>query len=208
MKRTLAIFIILTMSCLLFATENYSKKEQGTYIPVIMYEALKSSKSYSEGINLTSGNFYTILCVTEKDILSNIKFHDAFTLKDSKIDFTFTTKKGNDFIIDNKTGNEYIKISDSTNYYSAYDDFLEKTVLKAITKVNKNLKLKNSKILFNGEEWKIDKDQWHYSGKVQIILYSETSKSYIGFVDFKAYTLTDGEGLIKILDSEIKDFVK
>lgn len=205
MKKKLAILLILAIGCFLFAEEKYSAKDQGTYIPVKMYEVVKSAKSYEAGIKATnSSDYYTVLCVTKSEILTNIKFHDALKLNNNEIDFEFKTKKGTKVIIDNKTGIEYIKISNSTDYYSAYNDFLEKTVLKAIEKMNKNLILKTSKIIFNGEEWQIDKDQWHYSENLQIILYSKTSKSYVGFFDFKAYTLKNGENLVKTLDSEIK----
>ncbi|MBO5117257.1 MAG: hypothetical protein J6C25_07120, partial [Treponema sp.] len=73
-------------------------------------------------------------------------------------------------------------------------------------KKNKKLTQEDSKVLFNNKEYNIDKDQWHYSENLQIILYTKTSKSYfyIGFVDFKPYALKDAEELKMIVDYEIK----
>lgn len=133
MKKVITFLTILSMVGLLFAAEKYSKKEQGTYIPFAMYETLSSEKSYGKAIEATSEkDIYTVLCVTENKILSNIKFHDAFSLNDADVDFQFSSKT----LIDNKTGEKYIKISDSTDYYAAYNDFLLKTVVKNLAKKN------------------------------------------------------------------------
>ena len=200
MKKVITFLTILSMVGLLFAAEGYSKKEQGTYIPLAMYETLNSVKSYGEAIEVTAkNNIYTVLCVTENEILSNIKFHDAFRLKDADIDFQFSSKT----IIDNKTSEKYIKISDSTDYYAAYNDFLMKTVVKNLAKKNPSIKIKKSLITFDGEVWEIDKDQWHYSDNLQIILYCKSSNEYVGFSDNKAYTLKDSGDLKKSLDKEI-----
>ena len=93
MKKIITISIILTLSAMLFAAVKVSKKNQGTYIPLSMYETVQKTKSYSEGILACSEEgMYTVLCVTENEILSNVKFHDAFKLKDSEIDFSFKIK--------------------------------------------------------------------------------------------------------------------
>ena len=76
--------------------------------------------------------------------------------------------------------------------------------MKALAKENPKISIKNSVITFDGKEWKIDKDQWHYSDDFQIILYSESSKEYVGFVDNKAYSLKDSEDLKKVINFEIK----
>lgn len=200
MKKVITFLTILSMVGLLFAAEEYSKKEQGTYIPLAMYETLNSVKSYGEAIEATAKNdIFTVLCVTENEILSNIKFHDAFRLKDADIDFQFSSKN----IVDKKTGEKYIKISGSTDYYSAYNDFLLKTVVKNLAKKNPSIKVKKSLITFDGKEWEIDKDQWHYSDNLQIILYCKSSNEYVGFSDNKAYTLKDSGDLKKSLDKEI-----
>ena len=204
MKKTFLILVILTMVCSVFAKGSSEKQEKGTYIPLAMYEAVEETKSYSEGIALTSSKeYYTVLCVTENKILSDLKFHDAFQLSKDEIDFSFSSKNGKRFLTDNKTGIEYIKISDSTDYNAAYNDFLFNTVMKALAKGNPKISIKNSVITFDGKEWKIDKDQWHYSDDFQIILYSESSKEYVGFVDGKAFSLKDAEDLKKVVDKEI-----
>ncbi len=199
MKKVITFLTILSMVGLLFAAEKYSKKEQGTYIPFAMYETLSSEKSYGKAIEATSEkDIYTVLCVTENKILSNIKFHDAFSLNDADVDFQFSSKT----LIDNKTGEKYIKISDSTDYYAAYNDFLLKTVVKNLAKKNPSIK-KKSLITFDGEVWEIDKDQWHYSDNLQIILYCKSSNNYLGFSNNKPYTLKDSGDLKKSLDKEI-----
>ena len=202
MKKTFLILIILTMVYSVFARGSSENMEQGTYIPFAMYEAVEETKSYSEGI-ASSKEYYTVLCVSENKILSDLKFHDAFQLSKDEIDFSFSSKNGKRFLTDNNTGIEYIKISDSTDYNAAYNDFLLNTVMKALAKENPKISIKNSVITFDGKEWKIDKDQWHYSDDFQIILYSESSKEYVGFVDNKAYSLKDSEDLKKALDKEI-----
>ena len=186
MKKTFLILVILTMVCSVFAKGSSENTEQGTYIPLAMYEAVEGTKSF-----------------TENKILSDLKFHDAFQLIKDEIDFSFSSKNGKRFLTDNNTGIEYIKISDSTDYNAAYNDFLFNTVMKALAKENPKISIKNSVITFDGKEWKIDKDQWHYSDDFQIILYSESSKEYVGFVDNKAYSLKNAEDLKKALDKEI-----
>ena len=203
MKKTFLILIILTMVYSVFARGSSENMEQGTYIPFAMYEAVEETKSYSEGI-ASSKEYYTVLCVSENKILSDLKFHDAFQLSKDEIDFSFSSKNGKRFLTDNNTGIEYIKISDSTDYNAAYNDFLFNTVMKALAKENPKISIKNSVITFDGKEWKIDKDQWHYSDDFQIILYSESSKEYVGFVDNKAYSLKDAEDLKKVINFEIK----
>lgn len=204
MKKLFTILVILTMACSLFARGSSEEKEQGTYIPLSMYETVEDTKSYSEGITLTSSKeYYTVLCVTENKILSDLKFHDAFQLSKNEIDFSFLSKNGKRYLTDNNTGIEYIKISDTTDYNAAYNDFLLQTVMKSLAKENPNISIKNSVIIFDDKEWKIDKDQWHYSEGLQIILYSDSSKEYVGFVDGKAYSLKDSEDLKKVLDKEI-----
>ena len=89
MKKTFLILVILTMACSLFARGSSEEKEQGTYIPLSMYETVEDTKSYSEGIALTSSKEYcTVLCVTENEILSELKFHDAFQLSKDEIYFS------------------------------------------------------------------------------------------------------------------------
>ena len=90
MKKTFLILVILTMVCSVFAKGSSEEKEQGTYIPLSMYETIEATKSYSEGITLTSSKeYYIVLCVTENKILSDLKFHDAFQLSKDEIDFSF-----------------------------------------------------------------------------------------------------------------------
>lgn len=205
MKKIITISIILTMSAMLFAGVKVSKKNQGTYIPLSMYETVQKSKSYSEGISACAEeDMYTVLGVKENEVLSNDKFHDAFKLKDSEIDFAFKTKKGKTYLTDKKTKIEYIKISDSTDYYSAFDQFLSDNILKEISKGNSNVMVEDGKAIFNGYAWEIDKDQWHYSSGIDLILYSVEAGAYIGFADGKIFTLKDGEDLLKVLDVEIE----
>jgi len=204
MKKAFLILVILTMVCSMFAKGSSEKQEKGTYIPFAMYETVETTKSYSEGIALTSSKeYYTVLCVTENKILSDLKFHDAFQLSKDEIDFSFSSKNGKRFLTDNNTGIEYIKISDTTDYNAAYNDFLLQTVMKSLAKENPNISIKNSIIIFDDKEWKIDKDQWHYSEGLQIILYFDSSKEYVGFVDNKAYSLKNGDDLKKVVDKEI-----
>ena len=204
MKKIISVSIILMLSVMLFAGTKLSKKNQGTYIPLSMYETIQKTQSYSEGIQACSEEgMYTVLCVTENEVLSNVKFHDAFELKDSEIDFSFKNKKGKTYLTDKKTKIEYIKISDSSDYYSVFDQFLSDNILKDISKVNSNVMVEEGKITLNGKTWGVDKDQWHYSSGVDLILYSKETGEYIGFENGKIFTLKNGDDLKKVLDVEI-----
>ncbi len=205
MKRIISISIILTLSAMLFAVAKMSKRNQGTYIPLLMYETIQKTQSYSEGILACSEEgMYTVLCVTENEILSNVKFHDAFKLKDSEIDFSFKNKKGKTYLTDKRTKIEYIKISNSSDYYSVFDQFLSDNILKEISRMNSNVMVEEDKITFNAKKWRIDKDQWHYSSGIELILHSVSTDDYIGFSNGKIFTLKNGDDLKKILDVEVK----
>ena len=208
MKKTICIFSFIVFSIFsVFANELFISENLGTYIPYSMYENVEKTKSYYEGISATNETgFYTVLCVTEKGILSNVKFHDAFMLQDNEINFAVETIEDTKFLIDEVTGIDYIKISDSTDYYAAYEEFLKEMVLEEIALKNSNLRLEDSKIFFKDEEFIIDKDQWHYSENLQIILYSKATRNYIGFLNNKAYSLMDGDELQKVLDSSLELF--
>ena len=73
--------------------------------------------------------------------------------------------------------------------------------MKELSKKNSTIKINKSVITFESEQWEIDKDQWHYSENLQIILYSKSSRKYVGFLDNKAYSLKNGSDLKKILDN-------
>lgn len=202
MKKRLLILVILTMFFSVFAKENFTNTENGTYIPLRMYKTVETTKSYSEGIVATSSSdYYTVLCISGNKIISNLKFHDSFQLSENEVDFSFSSKNGKRFLTDNKTGIKYIKISNSTDYFAAYNDFLIDTVMKELSKKNSTIKINKSVITFESEQWEIDKDQWHYSENLQIILYSKSSRKYVGFLDNKAYSLKNGSDLKKILDN-------
>lgn len=202
MKKNICIFSFIVFSIFsVFTNELFISENLGTYIPYSIYENVEKTKSYYEGISASSAvDIYTVLCITEDGILSNIRFHDAYKLTDNDINFDIETIENKKFLIDKKTRIKYIKISDSTDYYFAYDKFLEKIIISEIAKNNSKLSLEDSKIIFDGEEYKIDKDQWHYSENMQIILYSLRTKKYIGFSNNIAYFLKDGDELSKVLD--------
>ena len=202
MKKRLLILVILTMFFSVFEKENFTNTENGSYIPLRMYKTVETTKSYSEGIVATSSSeYYTVLCISGNKIISNLKFHDSFQLNENEVDFSFSSKNGKRFLTDNKTGIKYIKISNSTDYFAAYNDFLIDTVMKELSKKNSTIKINKSVITFESEQWEIDKDQWHYSENLQIILYSKSSRKYVGFLDNKAYSLKNGSDLKKILDN-------
>ena len=204
MKKNILILITLMLTNVIFASQIFSKTQQGTYIPVMMYDTIKSTKSYYEGIKTTKAeSYYTVLCITQDEVLSNIKFHDAYKIDISNKSFSFKTKKGKALLIDNDTEIEYIKISDSVNYYSAYDFFLQEEILLNIAKKNPKLKIEKASIIYDNEEWDIDKDQWHYSDKIEIILFSKTSRQYIGYSKGNFYSLKESEDLQKALDKEL-----
>ena len=92
MKKVFLFLTILLVTCCFYSCGKKEKNEQGTYIPLKMYETVKETKSYYEGIKTTyDAKFYTVLCVKEDGIYSNVKFHDAYKLNPSEIDFTFSS---------------------------------------------------------------------------------------------------------------------
>ena len=154
MKKRLLILVILTMFFSVFAKENFTNTENGTYIPLRMYKTVETTKSYSEGIVATSSSeYYTVLCISGNKIISNLKFHDSFQLNEYEVDFSFSSKNGKRFLTDNKTGIKYIKISNSTDYFAAYNDFLIDTVMKELSKKNSTIKINKSVITFESEQW-------------------------------------------------------
>ena len=93
MKKVFLFLTIILVTCCFYSCGKNEKNEQGTYIPLKMYETVKETKSYYEGIKATyDAKFYTVLCVKEDGIYSNVKFHDAYKLNPSEIDFTFSSK--------------------------------------------------------------------------------------------------------------------
>ena len=202
MKKNVLVLIVLAMVTQLFCRAPYSKENYGTYIPYAMYEKVLETSSYYEGIVATkSDSYYTVLCISADGIMSNLKFHDSFAVEGN---FSFTKKSGKDFLIDEKTKIEYIKISDSTDYYASYDEFLKQNIIKKLAPKNSNIKLTDSSITIKGKEFFVDKDQWHYSENIAIILYCVKDRQYVGFVNNKWYVLMEGDDLQKVAADELK----
>ncbi len=190
-------FILILIFCCAALTAQ-------TYIPLAAYKAVCETHSYYDAITATkTKGTYTVLCIKDDEVLSNLKFHDAFKLQQNEINFSFTQEESAgtilNILIDKNTDVSYIKISDSTDYYSAYDKFLEDNVLAEALK-NAGTGAQN---YMSGKEWNIDKDQWHYSEGIDIILYSRETRQYIGFSGGKLYTLKMGEQLEKVLDKAL-----
>ena len=202
MKKNVLVLIVLAMSAQLFCKSPDSKENYGTYIPYTMYEKVLETSSYYDGIVATkSDSYYTVLCISEKGTMSNLKFHDSYA---PIVIFSFIKKSEKVFLIDEKTKIEYIKISDSTDYYAAYDEFLKQNILKKLASKNSNIKVTDSTITIKGKEFFVDKDQWHYSENLAIILYCRTDWQYVGFVNNKWYVLQDGDELQKVAAYELK----
>jgi len=190
MNKKLIIFVMMASLTLLFAETKYEPKYKGTYIPLAAYTEIINTKSYYNAILATKGaDFYTVLAFQEDMIRSNISFHDSYAINYSDVDFSFSNKDQNFYLTDKKSGIKYIRISESVDYYEAYDLFLTENLL---IKLNINGLVQN-------ENWKIDKDQWHYSDGIQVILYSPEEWKYIGYANEKLYLLEDGEDLTKVL---------
>ncbi|MBO4508803.1 MAG: hypothetical protein J5747_09220 [Spirochaetaceae bacterium] len=187
-----AFIFLLIFCCAVLAAQ--------TYIPMSAYKAICETHSYYEAITASNAeDTYTVLCIKDGEVLSNLKFHDAFKLGQKEINFSFVQEESDgatlDILIDKNTDIKYIKISDSTDYYAAYDKFLTDNILAEAMK-NAGTGAKN---YLSGKEWNIDKDQWHYTKGIDIILYSRETRQYVGFSGGKLYTLQDGDALEKVI---------
>lgn len=207
MKRKVIFVICFFCVFSLFASEKITNSKKGTYIPVNMYEEVKNSKVYYKGIEATNiKGLYTVLCITDNGILSNEKFHDSFKINENEVDFSFKSKKGKYYLIDEKTGISYIKISDSEKYYDAYNAFLKENILEKIIVENAKIETKEMTVFVNENEYMIDKDQWHYTEGLSLIMYSKDRKTYIGLCEedgkYYVYTLKNGDIFQKIVDSK------
>ena len=203
------IFYILTSS--LFSQEVYPKNFEGTFIPVDFYKKVIETASYSQSIKETKSiKFFDVLCLKNNEFVSNRKFHDRFNLKTEQINFDFITKDDVQYLLDKNTNFEYIKISDSTDYSSAYKHFLfENVLLKNLPTDFGNVNAEKDSLFIFNKEWKIDIDQYHYYNDLALIIYNYENrityklglqKKYDKIV---LYTLKDGEDLSTLPEREI-----
>lgn len=214
MKKILLIVgLILWFSIIAFTDDLYPSKYEGTYIPVVFKDILEASESYYQSINKTKGiKFYDVLCLRKNKIYSNLKFHDAFQLNDTKVDFTYLEDNNIYYIIDNQTFVQYIKISDSTDYYSAYQQYLCKTILsKNIPDGFTEIAINDIGFIYLNKVWKIDLDQYHYGDDVLLILYNDGGNGeYLALVKENhttdLYRMKYGEDLFQILDRKINTY--
>ena len=201
------IFCFLTSS--LFSQEVYPKNFEGTFIPVDFYNEVLKTKSYSQSIKNTSNiNFYTVVCLRNNNFWSNVKFHDGYLIKEPN--FEYLTKNEVQYLLDKNTNFEYIKISDSTDYYSAYRYFLFKNILKQILPTDfPSVKIQDNKFFIFNKEWQIDIDQYHYYNDLALIIYNyenrNTYKLGLQKKDDKIIliALKDSEGLSTFPEREI-----
>lgn len=201
------IFCFLTSS--LFSQEVYPKNFEGTFIPVDFYNEVLKTKSYSQSIKNTNNiEFYTVVCLRNNNFWSNVKFHDGYLIKEPN--FEYLTKKEVQYLLDKNTNFEYIKISDSTDYYSAYKHFLfENVLLKNLPTDFGNVKAEKDSLFIFNKEWKIDIDQYHYYNDLALIIYNyenrNTYKLGLQKKDDKIIliALKDSEGLSTFPEREI-----
>ena len=169
------IFYILTSS--LFSQELYPKNFEGTFIPVDFYKKVIETASYSQSIKNTKNiEFYTVVCLRNNNFWSNVKFHDGYLIKEPN--FEYFTKNEIEYLLDKNTNFEYIKISDSTDYSSAYKHFLfENVLLKNLPTDFGNVKAEKDSLFIFNKEWKIDIDQYHYYNDLALIIYNYESRN-------------------------------
>jgi hypothetical protein len=121
MKKIFFVICVFAFNLNLFAQELYPKNFEGTFIPVDFYKKVIETASYSQSIKETKSiKFFDVLCLKNNEFVSDRKFHDRFKLKTEQINFDFITKDEVQYLLDKNTNFEYIKISDSTDYSSAY----------------------------------------------------------------------------------------
>ncbi|MBP3448857.1 MAG: hypothetical protein J6K22_00165 [Spirochaetaceae bacterium] len=201
------IFCFLTSS--LFSQEVYPKNFEGTFIPVDFYNEVLKTKSYSQSIKNTNNiEFYTVVCLRNNNFWSNVKFHDGYLIKEPN--FEYLTKNEVQYLLDKNTNFEYIKISDSTDYYSAYRYFLFENILKQILPTDFSyVKIQDNKFFIFNKEWQIDIDQYHYYNDLALIIYNyenrNTYKLGLQKKDDKIIliALKDSEGLSTFPEREI-----
>lgn len=177
MKKIILSILLFALSLNLFSQEVYPKNFEGTFIPVDFYNEVLKTKSYSQSIKNTSNiNFYTVVCLRNNNFWSNVKFHDGYLIKEPN--FEYLTKNEVQYLLDKNTNFEYIKISDSTDYYSAYRYFLFENILKQILPTNfPSVKIQDNKFFIFNKEWQIDIDQMHYYENFNLSVYSQDSNT-------------------------------
>ncbi len=209
MKKIILSILLFALSLNLFSQEVYPKNFEGTFIPVDFYNEVLKTKSYSQSIKNTSNiKFYTVVCLRNNNFWSNVKFHDGYLIKEPN--FEYLTRNEIQYLLDKNTNFEYIKISDSTDYYSAYRYFLFENILKQILPTNfPSVKIQDNKFFIFNKEWQIDIDQYHYYNDLALIIYNyENRNTYkLGFQkkDNKIIliALKDSEGLSTFPEREI-----
>jgi len=207
-KGWLIVFVLLgAMFSSLSAQGLYDKKYEGTYIPESLYDSVVKTNSYYEGIKASDKpDVYTVLSIG-KQIFSNVKFHDSYVPEGTK--FSFEEKSNTVILTDTKTNITYRRISDSTDYYDAYSDFLMDNCMASLKgnsidyEIIKNPENASTVRIF-GNEWFIDKDQYHYSEGIKLILYRKNYRPYIGIIEKDGkdcfYTLKNVEELKYVPD--------
>lgn len=184
MKKVFNVFFFIFLNsilCTISAENLYDAKYNGTYIPEIVYNTVVETNSYYEGIKASNNtDIYTVLSLGDM-IMSNLKFHDSYAPSGLKI--SFEEKSDTIILTDTKTNVTYRKISDSTDYYSAYDNFLLVYCMLFLKNNTIDYEISNGKVKIFDKEWYIDKDQWHYSEGIKLILYEKTHWTFIGIVE-------------------------
>lgn len=213
MKKTL-LFLVLSLIYLtnIFTYSAYESKYIGTYIPEDFDKIIQKTHSYYDAIQATldSKKYYTVLSLQENIVISNLKFHDQYALKPSEIDFSFTETNGKTILTSKVQNTNYIKISDSTEYYSAYSKYLLENVYSKIEiQGNSAQILENDGFKIWNKTWYIDKDQWHYTEGIKLLLYSKPEYDYLAIAEENGkdyfYIALDYEELQKVAVHKIEN---
>lgn len=193
MKKSLVVLIYCLLFCRIFGESVHDSKNQGTYIPKQVYEAVKNGWPFSYAEKRAEKNgAYTVLSVDSEKIIVDQKFQGADVL-DVKKAIKFSIDEKN-CLIDKSSGIRYTKISDETDYSKAVDNFIIENRLKMSEHVEDQLELiEDNTIMYQGIAWKIDKNTDHYSRDIQIVLYSKERRKYIAYIVDRFFLLENAE---------------
>lgn len=202
-------FIFVAFFNILFANE-YDSVYCGTYIPEDFDNAIKNTQSYYEGIKATQGDkYYSVLVLTPNNVWINIKFHDKAQFEFSEIDFSFEEEYGQTILTDNIMNVRYVKISDSTDYYKIFNEYI-------FTNIYLQSPIKSFEITNRGDNtiriwnttWYMVTDFYAYPENAKLLFYSETDGFYLAISEVNGlnylYTVLNTSDIQKKLDYKLK----
>jgi hypothetical protein len=178
--------ILVSLSTLVFPQNFYVPDFQdemmGTYMPAVFIGEFTRTNNYYLAMSINNSRYYDVICINKNIVYSNLSFHDQFAINadDVKL-FTFTRNNGLLELTD-KNGYRYIKISDDTNYYRAYRNYVNNHFFTILDRISQNIVKKTEDgFIFDERRWLINLDVYNYPRDDNFMYFNERRNGeYIG----------------------------